>query len=139
VNNLDLKISTFIQEHHVLSLSTLDIKNELSSCSVFYTFDEKEVCFVFASEEKTEHIQNILINEKVAASIHFETKEIGTIRGIQVKAIVSKAQSKEKINYLKAFPYAIAMKNLQLWKMKVISFKYTDNRLGFGKKVTWAR
>jgi len=27
--------------------------------------------------------------------------------------------------------------NPQLWKVKVESFKFTDNRLGFGKKIIW--
>lgn len=139
MNKLSSKISDFIKDHHVLALASVDAQGESSSCSVFYVFDEEEISFVFASDEKTEHMQNISKNERVSGSIHLETKEIGTIRGIQVKAKVSIADAKDKKAYLKAFPYAIVMKDIQVWKMKVHHLKYTDNRLGFGKKEIWER
>jgi len=139
VHKLSSKIIKFIQEHHVLALSTINEVGESASCSVFYTFNEADVSFIFASDEKTEHIQNITKNKMVSASIHFETKEVGTIRGLQVKAEVIQGSNEDKQKYLKTFPYARVMPNLQVWNMSVISFKYTDNRLGFGKKENWFR
>jgi len=133
------KVYTFIKEHHVLSLATVSEVGESSSCSVFYAFDEENLFFIFASDEKTEHMQNILFQNKVSASVHFETKEVGTIRGLQLKAEVSEGKAEDKKRYLKVFPYARVMPNLQVWRMKVLNFKYTDNRLGFGKKETWYR
>jgi uncharacterized protein len=139
VNRLSSKIVNFINEHHVLALASVNEEGESSSCSVFYVFDEEEVSFVFASSEETEHMQNIARLKKVSSSIHLETKEVGIIRGLQVKAEVSKGLEEDKRAYLKAFPYARVMPNLQVWKMKVSSLKYTDNRLGFGKKEIWER
>jgi len=138
MNKLSSKISSFIAEHHVLSLSTCRNKN-ISSCSVFYTFNEENNYFIFASDEKTEHIQNILENRSVSCAIHLETKEIGTIRGLQIKAEVFKASKEDKKAYIKAFPYALVMKDLQVWKIEVNFMKFTDNRLGFGKKESWGR
>ena len=139
MNKPSLKIIEFIHEHHVLALSTVDEENGLASCSVFYVFNGDEISFIFASDEKTEHMQNISKNEKVSCSIHLETKEIGTIRGVQVKAEVKEGSKEDKQAYVKAFPYARVMPNLQVWKMTVNSLKYTDNRLGFGKKELWKR
>jgi len=139
VNKLSTKIIKFIKEHHVLALATVSVENESASCSVFYTFNEEELSFVFASDEKTEHMQNITKTKKASASIHFETKEVGTIRGLQVKAEVSKGSQEDKKSYVKAFPYARVMPNLQVWSMRVDTLKYTDNRLGFGKKEIWER
>jgi len=137
VNKPSLKIIEFINEHHVLALATVNEKNESASCSVFYVFNEDGMNFVFASDEKTEHIQNISKNKKVSCSIHLETKEVGTIRGVQVKAEVKEGSKEDKQAYLKAFPYARIMPNLHVWKMSVNYLKYTDNRLGFGKKELW--
>ncbi len=139
MNKLSSKIIDFIQEHHVLALATMNEVLESFSCSVFYVFNEDEVSFVFASDEKTEHMQNISKNKKVSCSIHLETKEVGTIRGLQVKAEVIQGDKEDKQRYLKAFPYARVMPNLQIWKMEVGRLKYTDNRLGFGKKELWER
>lgn len=139
MHKLSSKIVEFIQEHHVLVLATVNEINESASCSLFYTFDEDEISFVFASDEKTEHMQNISKNRKVSVSIHFETKEVGTIRGLQVKAEVTEGNKEDKQSYLKAFPYARVMPSLHVWSMRVDSLKYTDNRLGFGKKETWER
>lgn len=134
---LPSKISEFIKEHHVLALASVNEEAQSSSCSVFYVFNEEEVCFVFASNEDTEHMQNISNNKKVSASIHLETKEVGKIRGLQIKAEVLQADDKDKKAYVKAFAYARVIKNLKLWKMKVSYLKYTDNRFGFGKKEIW--
>ncbi len=139
MNKPSSKIIDFINEHHVLSLATVNEKRESTSCSVFYVLNEKELSFIFASDEKTEHMQNISKINRVSASIHFETKEVGTIRGLQIKAEVLQADKEDKKAYLKAFPYARVIPKLQVWKMQVLSLKYTDNRLGFGKKETWIR
>jgi len=130
------KIEAFIDEHHVLSLATA-VGDEVSACSLFYAYDKKEQCFIVASSEDTEHIQNIHKNPKVAANILLETKEVGKVQGLQVKGKLKEVREQsQKLLYLKAFPYAVALAP-KLWKIEVHSFKLTDNRLGFGKKLTW--
>ncbi len=39
--------------------------------------------------------------------------------------------------YLKRFPYAVAAPDLQLWILWPSRMKFTDNTLGFGKKLIW--
>ena len=134
-NDLD-KIILFIDEHHVMTLATS--KGEVPQCcNLFYVYVKEENCFIVASDEKTEHIKNILINPSVAASIVLETKTVGKIQGLQIKGVIKKADDKKaKRAYFQAFPYARVMQPT-LWRIAVKSMKLTDNRLGFGRKLIW--
>jgi len=130
------KITTFITQHHVMSLATSD-KEELSVCSLFYVYNQVKNSFVVASSDETTHIQHIQNNSAVAGNILLETHSVGKIQGLQFRgefvALEDKSLQKE---YFKAFPYALAL-NPKLWQIKVNYFKLTDNRLGFGKKIIW--
>jgi len=130
------KIENFLDKHHVLTLATFNA-DEVSACSLFYAYAKDEVSFVVASSEDTTHIQNIRKNESVAGNIYLETKEVGKIQGVQFKGNFLECEDKKlKTLYFKHFPYALALAP-KLWQIKVSSFKMTDNRLGFGKKVIW--
>jgi len=129
-------MSDFIAEHHVLMLATT--KDEMPcACSLFYCFLEDEKCFVFASDEETEHMKNILQNPDVAGAIHIETREIEQIKGIQIKGMVEMAQARHEHLYLKEYPYASGIKDKGIWVLKLTQLKYTDNSLGFGQKELW--
>jgi len=127
------KINKFLQEHHVMSLSTCR-GDELSSCNLFYVFDKTSNSFIVASSEDTLHVEHIKINNNIAGTVVLETKTVGKIQGIQFRGeFVKLKQSSFKKLYFQHFPYALAM-NPTLWQIKVNYFKMTDNRLGFGKK-----
>jgi len=133
MSDLD-KIDNFLQKHHILSLATT-AEDELSVCSVFYGFSKKYNSFVIASSEDTLHIKHILKNENVAGTVALETKIVGKIQGVQFKATCKKLKNEElKKLYFKLFPQALLMLPT-LWEIKVKSFKMTDNKLGFGKKI----
>ena len=120
----------------MLSLATFG--EGLSSCSVFYALDPSNHSLIFASDEETEHIQNIMRNNFVAGTIALETKVVGRIKGLQIKGSVQKCITTEEENwYYDRFPYAKVMKPI-LWKLKFESIKMTDNTLGFGKKLFWS-
>lgn len=135
-NKIPKVMIDFILEHHVLVMATTQ-DDMPSTCSLFYSFLEDEGCFVFASDDKTEHIQNILQNSDVSAAIHYETKEIEHIKGIQIKGMVEEAHARHAHLYLKEYPYAAEVKNKSIWKLKITELKYTDNNLGFGQKELW--
>lgn len=133
MSDLD-KIDNFLQQHHVLNLATT-FDGELSVCSVFYGFSKELKSFVIASSKDTLHIQHILKNKNVAGSVVLETKTVGKIQGVQFRATCKKLENKELQKlYFKLFPQAIVMKPV-LWQIDVKSFKMTDNRFGFGKKI----
>jgi len=131
------KIEAFLAEHHLLSLATSQ-KNRPQSASLFYAYNSEEKTLLVASDTKTEHIQNVLANNKVSGTVALETDEIGKIRGIQFTATMQQANKEEGQLYFKAFPYAKVMRP-QLWVIKLEKVKMTDNRLGFGKKLFWSR
>lgn len=139
MNQPDKRIFKFISEHHVLNLATVvDNSPYISHC--YYTFIKEENCFVFTSDKKTKHIQQILQNPKVAAGIELETKVIGKIRGLQITGTVEEAKDewliKAKNAYLKAYPFALLHLET-MWILRVDFYKFTDNRLGFGTKIIW--
>ncbi len=130
------KIEIFLDEHHVLSLATVDNK-ELSVCSLFYAYARDKVSFIVASSDETQHIKNINKNPNIAGNILLETKSIGKIQGAQFRGEFLKLDDikLEKL-YFKTFPQALLMRP-KLWLIKINYFKMTDNRLGFGKKIIW--
>jgi uncharacterized protein YhbP (UPF0306 family) len=131
------KIELFLSKHHLLSLATA-ADNRPQSASLFYAYDAGKVAFVVASEIKTEHIQNVLVNERVSGTVALETSEVGKIEGIQFKGRMQKLTCKEGALYFERFPYARVM-NPELWRIELEQIKLTDNRLGFGKKLYWQR
>ncbi|MEA3370633.1 MAG: pyridoxamine 5'-phosphate oxidase family protein [Campylobacterota bacterium] len=130
------KIATFLSEHHVMSLATSS-DEELSVCSLFYTYSKSAKSFIVASSDDTRHIEHIKTNADIAGNILLETQSVGKIQGVQFrgKFIALEDEALRKL-YFKAFPYARAL-SPKLWEIKVNYFKMTDNRLGFGKKIIW--
>jgi len=130
------KIEEFIDKHHVMSLAT-SCENELSVCSLFYAYDSLSQSFIVASSTDTSHIQHISKSSKIAGNILLETKKVGEIKGLQFKGEFNYLhENKLKLFYFKRFPYALAL-SPKLWQIKVDYFKFTDNSLGFGKKLIW--
>ena len=136
MNNNLKKITAFIREHHVLTLATVG-EGDVSACSLFYAYDEQSHTFIVASSQDTEHIGNVLRNPDVAGNILLETQEVGKIQGLQLKGKMQFLEDNRlKVLYFKRFPYALTLVP-KLWQIEVNSFKLTDNRLGFGKKLLW--
>ena len=131
------QIVEFIKEHHLLSLSTCR-DNLPYSASCFYAFDESSFTFIIASDASTKHMNNLHVNPNYAATIALETQNIGKIRGLQFQGVIKKATPQDKRLYFKTFPYALAM-NPTLWTLCVEYLKFTDNRLGFGKKLIYKK
>jgi uncharacterized protein YhbP (UPF0306 family) len=138
---IDRRIIKFIRKHHVLTVAT-SVENEPWCANCFYVYLEEENALVFTTDPKTRHGQAFLKNLKVAGTIVLETRIIGKIRGIQFQGIVSEPSGemeiKSKNAYLKRFPVAMLM-DTHLWVVTLTHIKYTDNRLGFGKKLIWEK
>ena len=83
-------------------------------------------------------MKELHVNPNFSATIALETTDIGKIRGLQLSGILKKATTEQKTLYIKAFPCAVAM-NPTLWALHVKHLKFTDNRLGFGKKLIYKR
>lgn len=138
----DKRIATFIGKHHVLTLCTL-AENQPWCCHCFYAYDTQQVGLVFSSDESTRHIRNSLVNNRVAGAIALETRIVGKVQGVQLTGRLLSAGEAPHFSYLKGlylkrFPYAAQMDTV-LWWLEIDSLKFTDNLLGFGKKIFWER
>ena len=139
---IDQRILDFIGEHHVLSVAGVSQEGEAWCANAFYVFDEKEEGFIITSEEKTRHAQLFLEHPQVAGTVVLETEEVGKIRGLQFSGTVRRCDGglfdRCRLRYLKRFPYAV-FKGGEVWLIRLDNLKYTDNRLGFGKKLLWQK
>ena len=138
---VDQQIIDFINEHHLLTLSTSQ-NDTPYCCNVFYVYDSLSNQLIFSSDTKTKHAQDFIANPNVAGTIALETKEISKIQGVQLLGAIQELKDVElKIateQYIKAFPYAQNME-LYLWAMPLSFIKMTHNKLGFGKKLVWKK
>ncbi len=137
----DHKIIEFIRKHHVLTLAT--VRDNTPWCAnCFYCYLEDENMLVFTSDNETRHISEAAKNENVAGSIVLETEIVGKIQGIQFEGKLFKPEdelgNKSKTAYLKRFPYAI-LDNSPVWVLEMVNIKFTNNLLGFGKKLIWKK
>ena len=144
---IDSRILDFIGEHHVMTVACASPQGaegvqELWCANAFYVFYPQEEGFIITSEAKTRHAQLFLENPQVTGSIVLETEEIGKIRGLQFAGTVRRCDGglfdRCRLKYLKRFPYAV-FKGGEVWLILPDRMKYTDNRLGFGKKLLWQR
>lgn len=136
---IDKKIVKFFKKHHVLTIATSN-ENMPWCASCFYVFLEDENALVFTSDIKTRHGQEFLKNHRVSGTVALETKIIGRIRGLQFSGVISEPSGSlleiATSSYLKRFPVATLLE-IKLWIVELTHIKYTDNRLGFGKKLIW--
>ena len=136
---MDEKLIQFLKEHHVMTISS-SIDNIPYCAHCFYVFDEERKELIFTSDKETRHGKEFLQNKKVAVGIALETTMVGQIRGAQITGEVKMCNKKEEKQsshlYLKRFPFAV-LKSSELWIVKIEFLKFTDNRLGFGKKLIW--
>ena len=141
MNQPDKRVIDFIKEHHVLNLATTS-DNQPYMAHCFYVYLEAINAFVFTSDKNTRHGKEMVLNNKVAAGIPLETKTIGKIQGLQITGLVEEAKGKDismaKKAYLKSYPYAVLHLET-MWIMYPDFYKFTDNRLGFGKKLIWKK
>ena len=137
--NIDERIVKFIKRHHVLTLATATTVGEPYCANAFYTYDTERNRFIFTSDDATRHVQDMLTNSRVAASVVLETRIVGKVQGLQICGTAMRGDETDRKAYLRRFPYAAAVGELHLWHIEPDFLKLTDNTLGFGKKLIWTR
>jgi uncharacterized protein YhbP (UPF0306 family) len=137
----DKRIIDFINDHQVLTLAT-SFDEEPYCANCFYVYMEEENSIVFTSDYDSKHIKQASHNIYVAGSIVLETSVLGKIQGVQFQGIISEPKdemfTKARNAYLTKFPIAMLMKTT-LWIVDFTFLKFTDNNLGFGKKIIWEK
>jgi uncharacterized protein YhbP (UPF0306 family) len=141
IDEIDSKIIRFLKQHHVLTLATSS-DNKPYCCSCFYVYSDKENYFLVTSDNDTRHTSEVLKQPCVSGTIALETTMVGKIQGIQFTGLMNVIEEENfhraKTAYIKRFPVA-AFSELQLWRIEPDFIKFTDNRLGFGKKMIWQK
>lgn len=138
---MNKKIITFLQENTTFTLATSF--NNIPYCApCFYVFDEAENLLIFKSKIETTHVRQALNNISVAGTILPDKLQMTKICGIQFSGIFISCANEiienlKKIYYRK-YPFALAVAG-EIWVIELMKIKFTDNTLGFGKKLYWER
>ncbi|STC78513.1 conserved protein, UPF0306 family [Escherichia coli] len=108
----------------------------------FYLFDAQKVAFYILTEEKTRHAQMSGPQAAVAGTVNGQPKTVALIRGVQFKGEIRRLEGEEsdlaRQAYNRRFPVA-RMLSAPVWEIRLDEIKFTDNTLGFGKKMIWLR
>lgn len=132
----------FIQANFVLSVTTVGKGNKPWSANCFYAFNETNNTLIFISHGNTKHYQMLTENPVVSGTISAQTKNVLHIQGIQFtgKVVTPEGQDSKDANsrFYKRFPFARFVR-AKLWVLELDHVKFTDNTLGFGKKLIWEK
>ena len=78
----------------------------------------------------------------VAGTVNGQPKTVALIRGVQFKGEIRRLEGEEsdlaRKEYNRRFPGA-RMLSAPVWEIRLDEIKFTDNTLGFGKKMIWLR
>lgn len=132
-------ISRYLKKQHVLSLCG---GQPVWCANCFYVFDAERVAFWMMSEVETRHGANMVSDAAVAGTVNGQPKSVMLIKGVQYTGRARLLDGEEKVRakkaYVKRFPVAATV-SAPVWEILIDELKMTDNALGFGKKLHWAR
>lgn len=135
------KIKDFIRKQHLLSLSVIEKDSsllEVYSASCYYVFDEENLCLLFKSAQDSKHIQLCTLNPKVGVIIAKDSKNLGNIQGLQIKAFFKQTTQAQKNLYYATYPFARLGKG-EIFALEILWAKYTDNKLLLSEKLIFVR
>ncbi len=138
---MNQKIKDFIKKQHLLSLSVVETNsNEFGvySASCYYAFDEQNLNLLFKSAQETKHIRLCAINPKVGVIIAKDSKNLGKIQGLQIKAHFKQATQRQQDIYYASYPFARFGEG-EIFALEILWAKYTDNKLLLSKKLIYER
>lgn len=134
-------ISRWLEKQHVVSWSVAK-DGELWAACAFYLYDRENVAFYLLSEETTRHAQMSGSRAAVAGTVNGQPKSVALIRGVQFRGEIRLLEGEEsdaaRQRYTRRFPVAKMMR-APVWEIRIDELKFTDNTLGFGKKLAWRR
>lgn len=133
----------YLREHNVMTLATSG-PGGVWAAAVFYASDHFDLFFLSASG--TRHVQNIIHNPRVAATIQEDYAEWREIRGIQMEGVVRRLADREQVAaialYRQKFPHvfsagatvAAALKKVDWFQLRPDRLYFVDNSRGFGHR-----
>ena len=101
LNDLIQRIELSLTNHYTISIATAT-KEELWSASVFYVSDQK-LNIYFISFDESKHIQDILKNKRVSATINQDVSDWMQIKGLQLQGVAYKVPEQLRKDILNAY------------------------------------
>ncbi len=139
---MDDRIINFIRAQTCASVCCADRIDNPYCFSCFYAYDSEQKLLYYKSSNGARHSEILLNHPAVAGTILPDRLSLLHIKGIQFEGIVIPAGHPLAKNasafYYKKHPLAITQPG-DIWTIQVNFIKFTDNALGFGKKITWDR
>lgn len=134
-------ISRWLSRQHVVTWC-VSAGDELWCANAFYMWDNERAAFYLLSDTKTRHAQMSGERAKVAGTVNGQPKTVALIRGVQfhgeLRLLSGEEAEGRRKSYWRRFPSVLAI-TAPVWEIQVDELKFTDNTLGFGKKLTWQR
>jgi len=152
LKNLIQRIELSLTNHYTISIATA-AKEGSWSASVFYVSDQK-LNIYFISFDESKHIQAILKNKKVSATINQDVSDWMQIKGLQLQGVAYKVPEQHRKNILNAYrqkfdsihelldlpktddekKIAKQFNSISLFCFEPHWIRLLDNSLGFGSK-----
>ncbi|UXY11519.1 YhbP family protein [Kosakonia sp. ML.JS2a] len=134
-------INRWLAKQHVVTWCVAN-RGELWCANAFYFYDPHAVAFYVLSEDQTRHGQMTGLKAQVAGTVNGQPKTVALIRGVQFAGEIRRLDEEEsavpRAQYNRRFPVA-RMLSAPMWEIRLNEVKFTDNTLGFGKKLHWLR
>ncbi|EOC0587370.1 YhbP family protein [Cronobacter sakazakii] len=134
-------ISKWLAKQHVVTYCVGN-GEALWCANAFYLYDRERVAFYLLSDTESRHGKMAGKLAPVAGTVNGQTKTVALIRGVQFSGemrLVEEPESEAlRERYNRRFPVARVMSS-PLWEIRLDEIKFTDNTLGFGKKLVWLR
>lgn len=112
------------------------------AASCFYVLDESRMALLILSGLDTRHGRELRDAPRVAGTVASQQANVAKIRGVQFEGVAlrmwGEAESRGRALYCRRFPVA-RLHPAPLWAILPSVLKYTDNTLGFGRKLYWRR
>lgn len=136
------KIDKFIEQQTCANVCCVDDKGNPYCFSCFYSYDSNEALLYYKSSFDTQHSAILLKNSVVAGTILPDKLNLLQIKGIQFEGVVLSGNysmtRRASAHYYEKHPVALGMPG-EIWTIQINNIKFTDNTLGFGKKINWKR
>ena len=152
LNDLIQRIELSLTNHYTISIATA-AKEGSWSASVFYVSDQK-LNIYFISFDESKHIQDILKNKRVSATINQDVSDWMQIKGLQLQGVAYKVPEQHRKNILNAYrqkfdsihqlldlpktddekKIAKQFNSISLFCFEPDWIRLLDNSLGFGSK-----
>ncbi|EKM7774369.1 YhbP family protein [Salmonella enterica] len=132
-------IGRWLAKQHVVTWC-VHHEGELWCANAFYLFDAQNVALYLLTDDKTRHAQMSGACAPVAGTVNGQPKTVARIRGVQFKGEIRRLEGQESdaARNLRRFPVARVLP-APVWEIRLDEIKFTDNTLGFGKKLHWLR